>query len=252
MERPDVFAFLHNLVGTVNSESESDGGNDSETDDHVSIIHSEDDEIHVDDDLAYEEEVYYSKNGKYLWKTLQPEQRGRKSMHNVVKHIEGPAPHVKPQSEIESLGYFLTDDILDEIVRCTNAEGERVMKQSWNYICKVELLGFIGILYLIGVLRGGKQRLRDYWDTLFGQNAIIATMSRDRFLEILRVLRFDIRTERPLKNDRLAPIRKVWEFFLGNCRRSIIPATYLCVDEQIVATRGRCPFRVYMSNKPHK
>jgi hypothetical protein len=249
MNRLPSFEFLQNLLQNDNC---SDEGSESEVEDRLSVISSVDDEIFVEElNCDNDIQIYVSKDGKYRWSSQEPQQRGRRSLENVVRHIEGPAPHVKPVTCVNSLSYFMSDDILDEIVRCTNYEGERVLQQDWTPLCNDEIKCFIGILYLIGVLRGGYQCIRDYWDSTFGQNAIIAAMSRNRFQQLLRFLRFDIRADRKI-NERLAPIQKVWDMFLRNCRRCIIPATFICIDEQIIATRGRCPFRVYMKNKPNR
>ncbi|KRZ66940.1 PiggyBac transposable element-derived protein 4 [Trichinella papuae] len=52
-------------------------------------------------------------------------------------------------------------------------------------------------------------------------------------------------------HDKMAPIRSVSEKFVRNCRESFFPNAHLCVDEQLLPFRGRCPFRVYIKSKPH-
>ena len=59
------------------------------------------------------------------------------------------------------------------------------------------------------------------WDKGFGLNHVIAAVSRDRFVAILKFLQFDDCEERP-PNDVLAPIRKLWKQFVETCCRSII------------------------------
>ncbi|GBP03501.1 PiggyBac transposable element-derived protein 4 [Eumeta japonica] len=54
------------------------------------------------------------------------------------------------------------------------------------------------------------------------------------------------------ESDRLAPIRDVWEKFIENCKKWYKPGSYITVDEQLVGFRGRCPFRMYIPNKPNK
>jgi hypothetical protein len=131
----------------------------------------------LDDDLEanLHDEVYVSKNGQCQWRTSPPEHRGRRSRHDILKQLGGPAPHVMPTSMSESIAYFLTDDMLDEICHCTNLEAEQQAQQdTWFPLCKEEFRAFIGILFLMGALRGGYQSLADFWSTDFGQNAIIA------------------------------------------------------------------------------
>jgi hypothetical protein len=145
-------------------------------------------------------------------------------------------PHVNPQSLIESLSYFLTDDILDEVIKFKNMEANRINGTNnsliSNPLCQLELNAFIGILYLMGVLKGGYESIRDFWHQDSGQKPIIATMSRNRFMDIMKSLRFDKRLERN-QFDHLAPIRSLWEMFLRNCRRCIVPSTFICVTISI-------------------
>jgi len=52
--------------------------------------------------------------------------------------------------------------------------------------------------------------------------------------------------------DKLAPFRDIWTMFLAQLPKYYIPGTDLCVDEQLVAFRGRCGFRQYIPSKPAK
>jgi hypothetical protein len=81
-----------------------------------------------------------------------------------------------------------------------------------------------------------------------------ATMSRKRFLLILRAIRFDDKDTRQKRQetDRLAAIRNVADTFAKNCRTTFYPFPHLCVDERMVSYRGQVKFRVYMPNKPDK
>ncbi|CAK1581223.1 unnamed protein product [Parnassius mnemosyne] len=79
-------------------------------------------------------------------------------------------------------------------------------------------------------------------------------MSIKRFLFLLRVLRFDdINTRDNRKEtDHLAPIREIFESFVAHCNQNYTPGEYCTVDEMLESFRGRCKFRVYISNKPAK
>ncbi|CAG4990278.1 unnamed protein product [Colias eurytheme] len=52
--------------------------------------------------------------------------------------------------------------------------------------------------------------------------------------------------------DAFVPIRKIWEIFINHCRSNYIPGPYVTIDEQLLGFRGRCPFRMYIPNKPNK
>lgn len=79
-------------------------------------------------------------------------------------------------------------------------------------------------------------------------------MSLYRFKQISRAVRFDnyLSRRQNRSSDRFAPIRDVW-----NKWSSLLPLYLNCgscvtIDEQLVAFRGRCAFRMYMPPKPAK
>ncbi|CAE1153072.1 unnamed protein product [Acanthosepion pharaonis] len=79
-------------------------------------------------------------------------------------------------------------------------------------------------------------------------------MSEGCFTFLLNCLCFDDFNTREQRRgtDRFAPIRKVWDTFLLACGTRYIPHEFLTVDEQLLAFRGRCPFCMYIPNKPAK
>jgi hypothetical protein len=79
-------------------------------------------------------------------------------------------------------------------------------------------------------------------------------MSEEYFRLITKFLRFDNKDTRWIrrKKDKLAPMREIWDMFITQCRSSYTPSEEMVVDEQIVPTRGRCSFKVYMPQKPDK
>ena len=76
-------------------------------------------------------------------------------------------------------------------------------------------------------------------------------MSRNQFLRMLGALRFDNRTIRN-ENDKFAPIHSVFERIVAKFRSSYKAGEAVTVDEQLVTTRSRCPFKVYIPSKPGK
>lgn len=79
-------------------------------------------------------------------------------------------------------------------------------------------------------------------------------MSRSRFHLLLRCLRFDDIRTRPAReeNDKLAPIREIFEQFVGYIRKYYRHGEHVTIDEILLAFRGRCPFRQYLPSKPAK
>ena len=79
-------------------------------------------------------------------------------------------------------------------------------------------------------------------------------MSRNRFTEIQKYLRFDNRATRAHRQatDKLAAFRDFWMLFQAQLPKYYIPGTDLCVDKQLVAFRGRCSFKQYIPSKTAK
>ena len=72
------------------------------------------------------------------------------------------------------------------------------------------------------------------WDVSSGFQLMRCTFSRNRFLKLGNMLRFDgkaTRTERR-ERDIFAPIRDVWKEFLSTLKKHYNPGPMLMVDEQ--------------------
>ena len=81
------------------------------------------------------------------------------------------------------------------------------------------------------------------------------TMPRDRFLNILKYLRFDDKPNRKRSGpdaDKFAPIREVFETFSSMCRTKYNCNFSRTIDEQLMPVKSRCPFITFMPNKPDK
>ncbi|KAK7877722.1 hypothetical protein WMY93_030536 [Mugilogobius chulae] len=150
---------------------------------------------------------------------------------------------------------FLTDDIQSIILRETNHQGLRKFgEDAWKRIDAVDLRAYVGLLLLSGVYRSRGEAAASLWDAQGGRSIFRATMSLKRFYAISSVIRFDDRETRAARRatDRLAAIREVWDSFVQRLPLLYTPGSDVTVDEQLVPFRGRCKFRVYLPNKPHR
>lgn len=121
----------------------------------------------------------------------------------------------------------------------------------------MELYAFIGLLLIAECFKANHEPILELWSNknpAFQRPIFRATMSRNRMKYLLRFLRFDGLATRPERraSDKLAPIREIHDIFAANCKKAYNPNPDVCVDEQLVPFRGRCPFRVYMKSKPDK
>lgn len=81
-----------------------------------------------------------------------------------------------------------------------------------------------------------------------------AAMSYNRFLLLLRYIRFDdgrIRAFRQ-QHDKAAPIRDIWNYLNENLAKNYIPHDSITIDEQLFGYRGKTKFTQYIPPKPSK
>ena len=88
------------------------------------------------------------------------------------------------------------------------------------------------------------------WGILFFQQ----TMSRNRCLEIMRFLRFDLHSTRSscLQTNKFALFMDICNRFVDNNISCYKPGDNITIDERWFPTKSRCRFIQYMPNKPDK
>ncbi|KOX75774.1 hypothetical protein WN51_12562 [Melipona quadrifasciata] len=75
-------------------------------------------------------------------------------------------------------------------------------------------------------------------------------MSRDKFIDILRFIRFDKKKNersKRLKTDKFALISKIWETFIENSQACYKPDANITIDEQLFPTKARRQFTQYIT-----
>lgn len=79
-------------------------------------------------------------------------------------------------------------------------------------------------------------------------------MSKDRFLFLIRCLRFDDINDHAQRKelDKLESVRELFTIFVENCQNAYTISEYSTTDEQLVLFRGKCPFRQYIPSKSAK
>ncbi|KAI5608003.1 dual specificity protein phosphatase 26 isoform X1, partial [Silurus asotus] len=128
----------------------------------------------------------------------------------------------------------------------------RKTEPDWNLAIH-ELMAFISILFVRAIMCP-VGAIVDCWSESFLVPVIKETMPRDRFISIMKHLRFDnkdTRAER-VKTDKFAAISDIWTCFNKNCAKSFTPGEHMTIDEQLFPTKVRCPFTQYNATKPDK
>lgn len=212
---------------------------------------------------------------KHCWSTIKGQNRGRTANINIVRTSRGPTRMCKNIYEPAlCFQLFITDEIINEIVRWTNAEISRkrtdkeakfrliAENQNKTYsfsatfrdTVDIEIRALIGILVLSSAMKDNHLSTEELFDSTFSGTRYVSVMSRERFDFLIRCLRMDDKTLRPAlrTEDPYIPVRKVWDLLISQCKNNYIPGPHLTIDEQLLAFRGRCPFRMYIPNKPSK
>src|SRR5215510_9810950 len=191
-----------------------------------------------------------------------PPQRRNTNIHPFVGPEKGvkkcEAPHInKDSSPLSVLMLFFTE-IFHLLVKQTNVYYQQHLDRQagpnrrLSDITLPDMTTFTALALQMG--HDLKYTLHDYWSRhrqvyslFYGE-----TMTRDRFLHILRFLHFADNSQRPNKReecDRLWKIRTVFDKLKDSYAKFYNPSEHLAVDEIIVSFKGRVIIRQYFPKK---
>lgn len=238
--------------------SDSDVDDISEYENHTSSEENEksDSEDNVAIQCNQDVQHIQSKDGKINWSLASLPLAGRLNSANVIKTAPGVTRYSTSRiKDVQSaFEIVFNSTIQNEIIRMTNAEGEKVFKEKWKTLDVTSFQAYVGLLLLAGVYKSHGESTKSLWDPETGRTIFRATMSHEKFCSISRVLRFDNKSTREerRRTDKLAAVREIWEKWLEVLPKLYYPSENITVDEQLVSFRGRCPFKQYMPSKPAK
>ncbi|XP_060845772.1 piggyBac transposable element-derived protein 4-like [Rhopalosiphum padi] len=260
--------IIQNWFDDFSSDEES-FGEDSDSDEDI-VLRSDHDtnseEEATDSEIGEVREnadnFYIGKDGKTKWCKIKPPINVRTRAHNIITHLPGPRREARgKKSQIEILNLFIDDNITRIITHCTNIYIESIRdkfqrSRDARLTCVTEIRAFIGLLYQIGSFRCSRKNIHQLWDNSKGNGmeSCYLTMSEKRFRFLVRCLRFDDIHDRAVRKqfDKLAPIRDIFTLMVDNFQKYYCPSEYVTIDEQLLAFRGKCPFRQYIPSKPAK
>lgn len=242
----------------MSSSSESDF--DFSDQESVGSYDLDSDEESFEDDLfpvEEEEKVFLNKKGDFQWSTRRPANDqssiGTSSKHDASFNIDLKSI----SSPLLAFLEVFDSEMLDKLVEYTNGEAKVQGDKRFTPVERCSILAWMGILINAGRLHANRVSIDELWttDSVNGTIFYRATMSRQRFKEITRYVRFDdTRTRRRKKsdpNDRLWKVRWFLEKLRDNFSTKYNPSGNLTVDERMVPYRGRCIFIIYIKAKPH-
>lgn len=205
--------------------------------------------------------TYTGKDGTNWLVHKEQRRPGKTARPNIVSQLPGVRGVAKNANTIlDAWKLFFPDEIIEHITYCTNKQLE-IMRASYKEEkhCLptdfTEMNAFLGLLYMAGVKKAQHLNTAELWSTDgTAPEYFAATMPKFRFHTLVRAIRFDdkeTRTERA-KQDNLAPIRYIVDFFTEKCVQHYSVGAYITIDEMLEAFRGKCKFRQYIANKPAK
>lgn len=190
--------------------------------------------------------------------TPQPQTHARRRPCDILRHLPGvcnSATHA--DTAIKALQLFFTDNLLEEIVVCTNKYIQAI-SQNYNRakdameVTLAELKAALGLLFLGGVMKVSHINLEDLWKadgTVIEYFLLKMGINKFRF-----ILRFDDMTtiNQRKQPNKLAAVRFLIDQFNDNCKQHCILSENVIIDEMLDTFRVRCSFRHYFLNKPAK
>jgi hypothetical protein len=88
------------------------------------------------------------------------------------------------------------------------------------------------------------------WDPASGSDVYRSVMPLQRYRFLIQCLRFDDKSMR--NKDLFVHIWGLWSQYVENWTAYYSPSIHCTTDKQLLSFRDRCPFRVYIPNKPDK
>ena len=115
------------------------------------------------------------------------------SPRNIIREKSGLTRYaIKMSGSLgDCFSLFFRDNFLEKICKWTNKEGQGVFSNNWKDTTVAELRKVIGTLLLVGVYKSSNKDLSQLWHMEHGKPIFRKIISRNRFQNILSVLRFD-------------------------------------------------------------
>ena len=128
--------------------------------------------------------------------------------------------------------------MINMVVKCSNIYID-TNKLKIDHVTSNEIYAYIGVRIMMGAYNDSTQDIIDIWSK--GQSRLVynGAMSKTRYFQITRVMRFDDVRYR-LPTDWSYKMRHFFELFRLKCVNVFNPSDSLCVDETLSLFRGTC------------
>jgi hypothetical protein len=181
-----------------------------------------------------------AKDGTQWIVTPQCEGRGRMQSQNVFSAKPGVTAYCRNiTTPVDAFRLIIDQGFVRHIQKCT-VEYARISEPLFD-VTEDELEAFIGLLYLRGFMSAKNFPMHLMWSKTYGCATFNQTMSRNRYEQIKKYIRFDVRATRQerVKNDKFCLMSWVLARFNDNSQKCYIPDESLTIDEQLYPTKAR-------------
>lgn len=253
----DVAAAEQRLIRLNQRLIEVGIGNDDSGDDSDEIVSSDEELAPPNVDAA----------GDRLndgWHDFDRREMGLPHIFNPDRQSDRPTHVLGPEKEpVDFFALMFTPDILTYIITETDRYAQKQIadhpnenKSPWSTPTLQEMKAFFGLCFLMGI--NVKPDIKSYWttDIAMATPFFNKTMTRDRFLTILRYLHFSNVEEEPQPGEpsysALYKVQELMNMFRNSMLREYTPKRQVSVDEVMIPFKGRLAFKQYMPAKPTK
>lgn len=160
------------------------------------------------------------------------------------------------ENEIDYFEKIWDEAICTEIVNQTNIYADQKQSKNWDAIALDEFKATIGMFILMGIHK--LPSLKCYWssDEILRVEAVAKVMTLNRYRKIIENLHCNDNTNIFIKthpkHDKLHKVRPILDMLNANIGKVYNPSSFYCVDESMIAFKGRCVLKQFMPMKPIK
>lgn len=111
------------------------------------------------------------------YRKQRPKSTSEVNVDNCFDKVNIP-DNVEAVTPMDFFKLFFTDDICDEILRCTNMAAMKFYNSNDDFklVNKQELLAFFGLLIASGHMESCNENFRSFWHYFYGSPIFPATM----------------------------------------------------------------------------
>lgn len=255
-----ILQWLDSDLSDVESDVDSDFAIQS---DHNTDTEEEGTGSEGEDQEPTEQQYFYGKN-RYKWAANEPARNVRTPGHNIIR-LPMLRSEARLMNKIEcktAWNFIFSKEMVQLIVRWTNVKMYR-MRLAYKRTDRpeiqdtddVEMEAFLGLLLYTAAFKSNNEDISAMFATDgTGREIFRLIMSGKRFLTLLLALRFDNPEERVQRRmqDPTAAVSELLRLLIENSQKSYSLGANACIDEMLIAFRGRCAMKVYMPKKPDK